>query len=53
MQISPVTMPPSSPRTAAPPSLPPYIKDSLKEDRRLFALDFLLEAFAFWVKGGF
>jgi hypothetical protein len=38
MQISPVTMSRRSPRTAAPPCLPQDIKDSLKENTRLFAL---------------
>jgi hypothetical protein len=33
--------------TTAPPCLPLDIKNSLKEDTRLFALSFLLEAFAF------
>jgi hypothetical protein len=47
MQVSPVTMSHPSLRTAAPLCLPLDIKDSLKEDRRLFALGFLLKAVAF------
>jgi hypothetical protein len=62
-QVSPVTMSCLSQRTSAPPCLPLDIKDSLKEDTRLFALGafalrlllwgFLLEAFAFgfWAFG--
>jgi hypothetical protein len=50
-QVSLVTMSLPSPRTTAPPCLPLAIKDSLKEDAGLFALDFLsfeLWAFGFW-----
>jgi hypothetical protein len=51
-QVSPVTMSCPFPRTTAPPYLPLAIKDSLKENMRLFALGafalgFLPEAFAF------
>jgi hypothetical protein len=53
MQVSPVTMSHPFPRTAAPPCLPLGIKDSLKEDARLFdggAFGFL-DVGIFW-KGG-
>jgi hypothetical protein len=46
-QVSSVIMSHLSTRTAVPPCLPVGIKDSLKEDTRLFGLGFLLEAFAF------
>jgi hypothetical protein len=45
--VSLVTLACPSPRTAASPCLPLDIKDSLKEDGGVFALGFLLEAFAF------
>jgi hypothetical protein len=43
MQVSAVTMSHSSPRTPAPRCLPFGIKDSLKEDARVFAFGFLME----------
>jgi hypothetical protein len=45
-QVSPVTMPHLSLRTAAPPGLSMGIKDSQKKDARLLV-------FGFWMKGGF
>jgi hypothetical protein len=48
MQVSPVTMSCLSPRTVAPPPhLTRDIKDSLKEDARLF------DGGVFWLKGNF
>jgi hypothetical protein len=47
MQFSPVIMSCPSGRTAVPPCLPQGIKDSLKEDPRLFALRVLL--LGFWL----
>jgi hypothetical protein len=55
MQVSPVATSCPSPRTAAPPCLPLGIKDSVKEDMRLFFCfgSFCFEAFAFcfWLLG--
>jgi hypothetical protein len=46
MQISPVTMSRPSPRASAPPCLPLFIKEPLKEEEWLFALRlFALEGF--------
>jgi hypothetical protein len=45
-QVSPVTMPRLSLRTAAPPGLSMGIKDSQKKDAGLWV-------FGFWMKGGF
>jgi hypothetical protein len=56
-QVPLVTVSRPSLRTAAPPCLPLDIKDSLKEDPRLFALGvfalggFALKAFGFWLFG--
>jgi hypothetical protein len=51
MQVSPVTVSRPSRRTAAPPCLPLGVKDSLKEDRRLFALGAFALDFGFWLLG--
>jgi hypothetical protein len=52
MQVSPVTMSCSSPRTAALPCLPLGIKDSLKEDAGLLLFGLLMgKAFGFRFSG--